>query len=204
MRSVILQAPHLKRDVWDLVCATGATVQTGEQTPRGEDGCLAAHKQAILWALARGDQQLFVMEDDCGFTPHFDWIRWQTDAYWAQAHGYDVMAGGCTRTYDQKVVREDPQGAMVEVSGFHSAHCVVYFASGYEKALRAVQPYDWSLGRDCGMRCVLTWPFVAVQRASYSGILKERVNYEPLYASHEQDLGYTLGIYNRIQRGVNV
>ncbi len=77
---------------------------------------------------------------------------------------------------------------MIEVSAFHSAHCVVYFESGYEKVFKAVQPYDWSLGRDCGMRCVLVHPFVAVQRASYSSILKQDVDYVPLYQQHEAAL----------------
>jgi hypothetical protein len=125
------------------------------------------------------------MEDDCNFTHHFSWDQWCADADWAQSHGYDVMAGGCTRTYDERKVRD----GMIEVSAFHSAHCLVYFRFGYEKALNAVQPYDWSLGRDCGMRCVLVHPFVAVQRPSFSGILQQDVDYVPLYAAHEARLG---------------
>jgi GR25 family glycosyltransferase involved in LPS biosynthesis len=184
MRSVILHAPHLGRDL-SALRVPDLSVYEGLPTERGEDGCLENHKAVIHEAMARGEDRLFVLEDDCAFTQHFDYARWCADADWAQAQGYDVMAGGCTRTYDERKVRE----GMIEVSAFHSAHCVVYFASGFEKMLQAVQPLDLSLGRDCGMRCVLTWPFVAVQRPSYSGILRQMVNYVPLYEMHETALG---------------
>ncbi len=198
MRCVVLYAPHLGRDLSALLAPlpmSSVVIQTGQPTPRGEDGCLESHKTAIREARDRGDRRVFVMEDDCAFTPAFDWDRWNEDAEWAESHGYDVMAGGCTRTYDEKVVRD----GMVEVSAFHSAHCVVYFKSGYERALRAVQPYDVSLGATCDLRCVLTWPFVAVQRPSFSGILCEPVNYVPLYQAHETRLGHALGMLTPFQ-----
>ena len=186
MRSVVLHAPHLGRDLSALHAAVpDLIVQTGAKTPRGEDGCLESHKAAIRDAMALGAAALFVMEDDCAFTKHFSLSRWLADAAWAQAHGYHVIAGGCTRTYDERRVRD----GLFEVSAFHSAHCVVYFADGYERALHAVQPYDVSLGRDCGMRCLLAWPFVAVQRPSFSGILQCLVDYVPDYESHEAALG---------------
>ena len=186
MRSVVLYCPYLSRNISGLhEVVPNLLIYVGEQTPKGEDGCLEGHKAIIREAMELGEPRIFVMEDDCEFTMHFDWHRWNADANWAEAHGYDVMAGGSTRTYNEKVVRD----GMIEVSAFHSAHCLVYFASGYEKALKAMQPYDWSLGRDCGMRCVLVHPFVAVQRPSFSGILKQQVNYVPLYQKHEAVLG---------------
>lgn len=191
MRSVVLYAPHLGRDIRPLQAVVpDLSVLIGLPTPRGEDGCLESHKAAIRGAIVSGEDRLFVMEDDCAFTTAFEWDRWLADADWAEAQGYDVLAGGCTRTYEERVVRE----GLIDVRAFHSAHCLVYFRSGYAKALRAVQPYDLSLGRDCGLRCVLTWPFVAVQRASYSGILRQPVDYGPLYAAHEQRLGHALGL----------
>jgi hypothetical protein len=186
MRSVVLFAPHLGRDLTALHAAVpDLHVQIGAQTPRGEDGCLESHKTAIRDAMVLGVDRLWVLEDDCAFTPAFDLVRWTADADWAQAHGYDVLAGGCTLTYDARLVR----AGLIAVSAFHSAHCVVYFASGYAKALDAVQPYDVSLGRDCGLRCVVAWPFVAVQRPSFSGILQQPVDYIPDYQRHEAALG---------------
>ena len=185
MRSVVLYCPHLGRDLSQLRASVpGLLEHVGLPTPRGEDGCLESHKAIIREAMALDVDRVFVMEDDCYLTAAFDLARWTADADWAQAQGYDVMAGGCTRTYHQRAVR----AGMIEVSAFHSAHCVVYFRSGYEKALQAIQPYDVSLGRDCGMRCVLTWPFVAVQRPSYSGILRQPVDYVPYYLQHEAAL----------------
>jgi hypothetical protein len=140
--------------------------------------------------MALGEPRLFVMEDDCEFTQHFDYARWCADADWAQAHGYDVLVGGCTRTYDEQVVRS----GLLEVRAFHSAHCIVYFESAYAKVLNAVQPYDLSICRDCGCRAVMTWPFVAVQRPSYSGILREDVDYIPYYEMNERMLGQKLGL----------
>lgn len=185
MRAVILSAPHLKRDLRPILDQVPhAEIVLGEQTPRGEDGCLEMHKAVVRSAKAAGDSAVFVMEDDCCFTPHFDYARWLADAEWAQAQGYDGLVGGCVKTDDPQIVRE----GLIAVRAFRSAHCLVYFASGYDKVPAAIQPYDYSLGRDCGFRGVVAFPFVAVQRPSYSGILKRPVNYIPEYERHEAQL----------------
>ncbi len=185
MRSIILYCPHLGRDISGLREATDAEIMLGEPTERGEDGCLEMHKAAVRSAMEQGDPSVFVMEDDCAFTEAFSPERWEEQARIAEAFAFDVLVGGSTRTYDERLIG---LGGLVEVSAFHSAHCVVYFASGYEKILRAVQPFDLSLGRDCGCKIALAWPFVAVQRPSYSGILRQPVDYVPLYQQHEQEL----------------
>ncbi len=195
MRSVILHCPHLGRDVSGILAAVpGAQIRTGLPTPRGEDGCLEMHKSVVREAQAQNLQSVWAIEDDCGFTPAFDLARWSRLADWAQAEGFDLLVGGCTRTYKARPVRED----LLEVDAFHSAHCVVYFQSSYEKVIQAVQPYDLSLGKPvesnyqttyCGCRVALAWPFVAVQRPSVSGILGKPVNYLPAYERHEQELG---------------
>lgn len=185
VRAIILSAPHLKRDIRELRARVpNAEVLLGEQTPKGADGCLEMHKQAIRMARDAGDPAVFVMEDDCAFTDAFDLQRWIADAQWAADRGYDVLVGGSVKSYDTRVVRE----GLIEVSAAHSAHCLVYLASGYDKAQAAIQPYDVSLGRDCKLRTLLTYPFVAVQRAAFSGIQQKHVNYVPEYARHEHDL----------------
>lgn len=189
MRSVVLYCPHLDRDLRTLhESVPDLLIHIGEPTLYGGDGCLESHKEIVAEARDLGEDRVFVLEDDCSFTRYFRYGQWCADADWAQANGYDVMVGGCTRTYDEKLVRE----GMIEVSAFHSAHCVVYFESGYEKVLKAMQPFDVSLGLDCGARCVLTYPFVAVQRPSFSGILRQKVDYVPLYQHHEYMLGQML------------
>lgn len=191
MYSVVLRCQHLGRDIAHLQATIpGLVIYEGLPTPKGEDGCLEGHKAIIREAMALGVARLWVVEDDCQWTAHFDLARWEADADWAEAHGYDVLVGGATRTYTERVVRD----GLIEVAAFHSAHCVVYFQSGYEKALQAVQPLDVSLGRDCGMRCVLVHPFVAVQCPSFSGILQRPVDYVPHYQHHERVLGAFLGM----------
>jgi hypothetical protein len=193
MRSVVLHCPHLGRDLAPLYAAIpGLLEHVGLPTPRGEDGCLESHKTIIREAMDAGADRVFVLEDDCAVTSNFDLARWTADADWAATHGYDVLAGGCTLTYAPRLVR----AGLIEVAAFHSAHCVVYFQSGYAKALQAVQPYDVSLGRDCGLRCLVAWPFVAVQRPSFSGILQKPVDYVPDYLGHQAALGVLTGAGN--------
>lgn len=186
MRNVILYAPHLNRDIRGLLnVLPHPRIYTGESTANGADGCLQSHQAVVREALRDCIAAVAVYEDDCQFTEHFNYDDWCDAAEWARRVGYDVLCGGSTRTYDEGLAAH----GFVEVSMFHSAHCVVYFASGYEKILKhAVQPYDLSLGRECGLRCVLALPFVAVQRPSFSGILQQDVDYVPLYAAHEREL----------------
>jgi hypothetical protein len=184
VRAIILHCPHLGRDISELQAIPHAEILLGEPTPRGEDGCLEMHKEAVRIAIADGDPQLFVMEDDCQFTQNFSYDKWIVDLVWAAMHGYDVVVGGCTRTSGERQVRD----GIIEVSAICSAHCIVYFDTAYEKVLKAVQPFDISLGRDCGLKIALVHPFVAVQRPSYSGILKQEVDYVPLYQQHENRL----------------
>ena len=196
MRSVVLYCPHLKRDISGLRAAVpDLIVHEGRETHPAHIGGLESHLAIVGDAKSIGASRVFLMEDDCMFTSHFNLARWIADADWAQAAGYDVMAGGCTRTYDQRLVRDDGDGrGMVEVSAFHSSHCMVYFESGYSKVLQAAaNPIDWSLGRDCAMRCVVTIPFVAVQRPCYSGMELCEVDYTHYYQRHEDELMGLLG-----------
>lgn len=196
MRSAIIYCPHLNRDIRGLLNhVPNPFILTGQKTERGEDGCLQCHQELVALAKRNNWPHLFVMEDDCEFTAHFNWQHWCEDAAWAEAQGYGCLVGGCVQTYDPRIVLRGGLGrsVLVEVSKFHSAHCIVYFAAGYDGALKTVQPYDTSLG-DCGVRTLMTYPFVAVQRASFSGILRSNVNYVPLYQQYEEHLGRALGL----------
>ncbi len=188
MTNVIIYCPHLNRDLRGILNAVPMPmIWTGQPTPKGEDGCLQCHQAIVQWAKDQALPSVFVMEDDCAFTSHFDYARWLEDGAWAQAHGYDVLVGGCTKTYTERVVRK----GLIDVSAFHSAHCILYHASSYDRVLTTVQPFDVSVGA-VGCRVVMTWPFVAVQRPTYSGILKQDVDYVPLYQQHEHRLARKL------------
>lgn len=185
MKSLILYCPHLKRDLSSIRARVpGVELMYGKRTLKGQDGCLRMHKEATRAAREAKVDALFVMEDDCAFTAAFDWERWQQQAAWAKAAGYDVLVGGSIRTDRPRLVAP----GLVAVSAFRSAHCLVYFPSSYSKVQAAIQPYDYSLGRDCRVKAVVTVPFVAVQRPSFSGILKKHVDYLPEYRRHETDL----------------
>lgn len=190
VRSFVIHCPHLNRDVRGILNAVpNVRIWTGYPTERGEDGCLQAHQGIVALAKQHSWPRVFVMEDDCQFTKHFDYERWEEDARWSAVNGYDVLVGGCVQTYGPKIVRD----GLVRVDKFHSAHCIVYNASGYDKILQTIQPFDTSIG-DQGAKTVMTYPFVAVQRPVYSGILKKDVNYVPLYEQYEGHLGRALGL----------
>jgi hypothetical protein len=104
-------------------------------------------------------------------------------------HGYDVVVGGSTRTTGERVVSD----GKIAVETFTSAHCVIYLESGYDRILKTTQPHDVSIGLN-GARCLLLWPFVAVQRAVFSGIVRQEVDYTLLYEAHEKRLGHALGL----------
>lgn len=194
MKSFIIYCPHLNRDIRGILNAVpNPQIVTGEQTERGEDGCLQCHQQIVRHAKDQDWPMVFVMEDDCHFTQHFSWEKWMTFAQYAQMRHYDVLVGGCTRTYGERLACTIDGHAMLQVEAFHSAHCIVYFASGYDKVLQTVQPLDLSIGQQ-GATILLTWPFLAVQAPSFSGILKKPVDYVPEYEAHERRLGHALGL----------
>lgn len=194
MKSAIIYCPHLNRDIRGLLNAVpNPMIWTGQKTELGEDGCLECHHAIVRKAKHEGWPMVFVMEDDCHFTSRFSWTMWEWTASLAQAKHYDVLVGGCTRTYGERIAMGVEGGALLQIEAFHSAHCVVYMASSYDTILKTTQPHDLSIGR-LGAKCLLTWPFVAVQRAVFSGILRQEVDYTPLYQAHEDRLGHALGL----------
>ena len=189
MRSVVLFCPWLGRDISGLLAAVpGALVHEGVRSAPGVDGCIESHHQIVQEAADAGASRVFVMEDDCAFTPAFSLDRWTADADWAEAHGYGAMTGACVLTWEPRMVR----AGLVEVRQFCSAHCIVYFASAYEAVLRTISPHDKSLA-DVGVRSLVTVPFVAVQRPGYSGLLGKAVDYTDMYHRHERWLGNFAG-----------
>jgi len=184
--SVIAYCPELGRDISRLQAAVPtAQVYRATRTPQGTDGCLLAHQGIVRLAHAQRWPAVFVMEDDCELTEHFSPARWEADVAWAAAAGYTVLSGGCISAARPRLVR----AGLFAVARFKSAHCIVYRAEAYALVLRATPPYlDIMLGR-LGARCLLTYPFVAVQRPGFSGILNRYVDYRPKYRRFEQRLG---------------
>lgn len=189
VKNIVLYAPHLNRDLRPIVngCLGDVEIFRGEKTLEGCDGCLQGHQKAVKLALVSDWPAIFVMEDDCQFTDQFDYLRWCETLIWARDHNYDIITGGCVATYGARIVNAPSESGpygLFEVDKFHSAHCIIYLASSYEKVMLTVQPHDTSIA-DVGCRQLMTWPFVAVQRPGFSGILQEDRDYTPLYRMHE-------------------
>lgn len=163
-------------------------ILTGNPTPRGCDGCLESHQAIVRKAKESGWPAVWVLEDDCQFTEAFSLDKWFDAIIWAQTHGFGCVTGGVVGTYGAKLVhRQDAGFSLISVTAFHSAHCIAYLASAYDAVLETEQPFDVSLGQK-GARPLVTWPFAAVQRPAFSGILQADVNYLHLYAQHERYL----------------
>lgn len=182
--AVIAYCPDLGRDLAPILAQVpDAQVYSSGLVPKGEDGCLAAHQAIVRMAMAAKWPAVFVLEDDCCFTPAFNREAWEDAIDWMATHGYNILTGGCISAHGPRKVRE----GLLAVAWFKSAHCIVYRASAYPIVLRAGQPLDVSLGR-LGGKCLMTYPFVAVQQPCVSGILKRPVNYLERYARHERIL----------------
>lgn len=201
--AMVLYAPHLGRDLRHIMSKVpDVQVVTGEQTPRGEDGCLQGHKRAIRMAIERGWSSVLILEDDCLFTPAFDLPKWEETCRAAVRAGFTTVFGGSVRTEGARLhwPASPEKYGLVACRKLCSAHCVFHHHSGYDAVLAAEQPYDLQLG-DCGAVCAVTLPFVAIQRAGLSGIGlpldagdskryagPQVVNYEGLFQMHEQGL----------------
>ena len=202
LNAVMLYCPHLNRDprhvlarVPNVYMLTGMKGKQPGET--GEDACIEMHWRAIRHAQKMGWDRVFVMEDDCQFTEHWNYDRWCADTQWAEDHGYDVLTGGVVQVYDPQLVRspQPNESGLLACSSFHSAHCISYMKSAYEKILdHTPWPYDTSIGQVAGCTCLVTFPWVAVQRPGWSGILKQEVNYLGNYTLYQQILESQLGV----------
>lgn len=181
MNNFIIYCPHLNRDIRGILARVpDPQIFTGYPTVPGEVGCLKAHKEIVRKAQHNGWPYVFVMEDDCEFTQYFNYNEWLKNVNWASKFRYHALVGGTTRTWSPKVVFP----GFIQVKKFCSAHCIVYFACGYEHVLNAEQPLDQSVGES-----LIKLPFVAIQRPSFSGILQQDVDYRLYYESQERLLG---------------
>lgn len=184
--AVIAHCPELGRDIAGIHAAVPQAIvhRAAKFPPHTHDGCIAAHQAIVRMAIAEDWPAVFAIEDDCAFTPAFSLAQWEADVAWAAAHGYNVLTGGCISARHPRLVR----AGLFAVERFKSLHCVVYLRSAYAIVLRVVYPIDVMLGR-LGARCLMAYPFVALQAPGYSGIQDRIVDYGPRYRRYEQELG---------------
>lgn len=180
----IVHCPSLGRDLSPILAQVpDARVQLADRTPGTHAGCIGAHQAIVREAQAQRWPAVWVLEDDCSFTPAFSLAQWWADLGWAAAHGFTMLVGGCAAAAKPRRVRD----GLVAVTRFKSSHCVAYLAAAYEIVLRLVEPMDLMLGR-LGGRPVVTVPFVAVQAPGFSGIQQRPVDYRGRYDRIEASL----------------
>lgn len=183
--SFILHCPSLGRDLAPILARVpDAQIAQGPRLDDGYAGCTAGHQAIVRQALSAGWPAVSVFEDDCAFTAAFDLTQWRRDASWAAVHGFDAVIGGSVSAKRPQAVRE----GLVAVARFKSTHCITYLRSAYQTVLRVgAGPIDKQLST-LGLKAVLTVPFVAVQRAAFSGALGRWMDYGPEYARHAEAL----------------
>lgn len=184
--AVVIHCASLGRDISGIRAAVPhLQVYDAKRFPPGDHaGCIAGHQAIVQMARLSGWPAVWVFEDDCEFTPAFAIERWVADATWARNHGYNTITGGCVSTRNPRLVRE----GLFAVDRFKSTHCIVYHEDVYEIVMKLTTPMDPMLGR-LGAKCLVTYPFVAVQRPAFSGILGHHQDYLRSYERESNRLG---------------
>lgn len=189
MHAAIVHCAELGRDLAPILARVpDAAVQLAPRTPGTHAGCIAGHQAIVRQAKREKWSAVFVIEDDCAFTEAFSLEQWEKDVAWAGQNGYNVLVGGCVATRNARRAR----AGLAAIDYFKSSHCIAYLPSAYDVVLRLVEPMDVMIGK-LGAKPLVTVPFVAVQRPSFSGIQQRDVDYLPRYAQHEAHLAALFG-----------
>lgn len=182
--AVILTCPELGRDLSPILAAVpDAITFRSARLPERQEGVRLAYQGVARMARANGWPAVFLMEDDCAFTTHFDRARWEADGAWAFSHGYTLLNGGCFSAARPRHARS----GLVAVHHFKSSHCIMVSAAAYGVLEQLVYPVDVSMGK-LGARSVVTVPFVAVQAPVVSGHLDRFQDNSAFYAKCETSL----------------
>lgn len=182
--AVIMTCPSLKRDLSPILARVpGAIGLHTEHLPARHEGLRRGYATVAQMAREHGWPAVFLMEDDCQFTEHFDLARWEADAAWAFLHGYTLLNGGVFSAANPRKVRN----GLVAVDRFKSSHCIVVHRSAYDVLERLVYPVDVTMST-LGAKPVVTVPFVAVQGPVHSGHLDRFTDYRAHYSASESKL----------------
>lgn len=182
--AVILTCAELNRDIVPILTAVpDAIIFHTEYLPERHEGVRRGYARVAKMARRLGWPAVFLMEDDCQFTEHFDRSQWEADAAWAFLHGFTLLNGGVFSAANPRPVRH----GLVAVDRFKSSHCIVVHQSAYDVLEQLVYPVDVAMGQ-LGAAPVVTVPFVAVQAPVHSGHLDRPTDYRDRYASTEASL----------------
>jgi hypothetical protein len=162
-------------------------------------GCTHSHQAAIRLAQEVRAPFVWVIEDDCVFE-NFSMARWDAYLDLMIMHGCDVLNGGVLRISEVggliplPVTNRSPHVPVNRIEGaaiggqYWSSHCVVYRKTAYDALLQPTGVSIDALPGHCGLRTMVTLPFMATQRAGHSSISGLACDYDALYRTCEQAL----------------
>lgn len=158
--------------------------------PIGKVGCSLSHQACIHLARARNAPAVWIMEDDCAFTEHFDLAGWERTIELAMCE-FDILVGGSANGQSPK---RTSLSNLVEVAEWSSCHCWVVGAEAFADVL-ALDPrgdIDVTTSKMCSEgkkhRAAIRVPYVALQAPAHSDLLKKRVNYRQWFDAAEERL----------------
>jgi len=152
----------------------------------GVVGCSRSQKSIVQRAKDEGWPAVWIMEDDCVFTPHFDLQNWIQTVHQALEAGYQVVVGGSANGQQpsKSQIRH-----LVTVQGFSSCHCWVLRADGYEAVLGVDEtvPIDVAVSQ-LKLTKACRVPLIARQLPSMSSIQHIFEDYTILFDQAERNM----------------
>jgi len=149
-------------------------------------GCSRSHKRIIQRAKDAGWPAVWIMEDDCVFTPHFDLQDWTQTVHQALDAGYHIVVGGSA---NGQTPSKSPIQHLVTVQGFSSCHCWVLRADGYDAVLNVndTLPIDVAVSQ-LALTKACRVPLIARQQPSLSSIQHIFEDYTILFDQAERNM----------------
>lgn len=152
----------------------------------GVIGCSRSQKSIIRRAKEEGWPAVWIMEDDCVFTHHFDLQNWLKTVHDAFGIGYQVVVGGSAngQSPSKSQIRH-----LVTVRGFSSCHCWALRADGYDAVLAVDEkvPIDVAISQ-LSLKKACRVPLIARQQPSMSSIQHIFEDYTILFDQAERNM----------------
>lgn len=149
-------------------------------------GCSTSQRLIIQRAVDENMPAVWIMEDDCVLTPHFNLDDWLATLEAARLHNVQIVVGGSANGL---VPSKCPVPHLVAVEQFSSCHCWVAFQPVYDQvlAVNPATPIDVAVSAIKVKKAVRV-PFIALQAPSYSSIELSFKDYSPWFKAAEERL----------------
>lgn len=205
MRALIVHNPESKRNIEAIQKAVPyAEVLPAVMVPGCPHlGCALSHQEAISQAIEAGEDRVWVLEDDCLFTPAFSLDRWHAHVELLMSSDFDMLHGGVLklagigRTLDDPGKPERVADGLMGGGQNWSSHCVVYKRSAFWPMVKPQAPtkefgqvgipIDIRAGA-AKLKALVTVPFMAIQSPGYSSVGRGYFDYAVDFARAEEYL----------------